>query len=202
MRTIWLQLMAGLMVFLAVESAGQSAEGIRRFDVVSERNIFNRHRSAPKPPEPEPVVSAVEADPVVRERIVLNGVMIDGTNAFGFFDGDDSEYRKVVRQGGEIGGLKLLRLTSSAVVLGSGTNEWTVRVSDELEREGDEPWVVVANHGRSPTRSGGGYTADSSGSGESGGEESSGDSGDGDGEAGMSDVLKRLLEKRRKEAGE
>jgi hypothetical protein len=122
------------------------------FKIVTERNIFNSHRSARYAPR-------TEATPQARvDSFALVGTMSYEKGLFAFFDGTSSEYRKSLQINDQIAGFKIAGIESAFVKLASPTNEIQLPVGMQMRREdkgewrlGAQPDVPATRSERSPT---------------------------------------------------
>lgn len=158
--------------------------------LLRERNIFNPNRRGPvredreRTPEPEPQ----------RESFQLIGALTTPEQQLAFFDGSNSDYRRVINVGELIAGFKVTAITTTSVQLEHDTNQIEVAVGTGMERVGDNPWETSSAPFRStPITSENSATNDSTdtsteSTSPSGGEEN--------------DILKRMLERRRQEASQ
>lgn len=164
------------------------------FRVVVERNIFNASRSGR--------ASSRERDtrrPSRVESFGLVGTMSYEKGPLAFFDGTATEYRKALKPGDAIAGHRVEAVRPSAVTLNHGTNSFELRVGAQMRREDDGEWKASGQFDVAAFSNGGGSSrGPSGGSASASGGSSSGSSSGGGGD--MSEVLKRLMEKREKES--
>lgn len=148
------------------------------FQIVSERNIFNPHRSKRSgdrpPPRPEPEKR------VKMDRFALLGTMSYEKGRYAFFDGSSSDFRKVAKPEDLIAGFKITEIAPTCVKL-QLTNGTLLElcVGMQMKRSEDADWQLA------------GRADGSNGSSSSGSSSSSGNS-----TPESDDVLKRLLQRR------
>jgi hypothetical protein len=151
------------------------------FRIVAQRNIFDPNRrvrtqSNEAPPE----------RPKRIENFTLLGAIAYDKGNFAFFEGSNSDYRKSVKAGDSIGGLKVAEVAPNHVTFEAGEGKTLeLPVGSQMKRTEGEEWKVGGRAESGSTSS----TSSSSSTDSS----SSGGTSSGNGEA--SDVLKRLLEK-------
>ena len=170
------------------EPKEEKEEGIdlKSFDVVIKMNIFDPERGTP-PPKPRP---ATPPPPPVPDRMSLKGTLVEPGKSHAFLDGNQSDFRKVAELNASVGDFKLKEITSEYAILSlEEGNEFKLMVGDELERPPEGEWKLISNSGRSGFSSGSGMGSASAPS------SSSND------ESEMSDVMKRLMERRKQQMG-
>jgi len=149
------------------------------FQIVSERNIFNPHRSKRSGERPPPTRMEPEKR-VTMDRFALLGTMSYEKGRFAFFDGSSLEFRKVARPEDLIAGFKITEIAPTCVKL-QLTNGTLLElcVGMQMKRSEDADWQLA------------GRADGSNGSSSSGSSSSSGNS-----TPESDDVLKRLLQRR------
>jgi hypothetical protein len=182
--------------FAAAQSNGipgpSDYSGFTRF--ITERNIFDPNRYAhdtTKPYKPRHVTRSAPA-------FTLVGTMNYEKGMFAFFDGNNSDLRKVLYQSdsNSIAGYKMTGITLTGVTLQSTDGKKTIqmKIGDVMRQEGTE-WQLTAQGGlgadESSAQSATTSTPDESGS----------DSASSTPPSGMeqNDVLKRLMQQREQE---
>lgn len=160
----------------AEADSGPTSLDFSAFRKIADRNIFNSGRSARSARSGErPRVPRVESLTVV-------GTMAYGKGDLVFFDGSSGSYRRALKLGDTIAGHKVVAITAEQVELEADGKKFKLNVGGTLRREDEGPWEVSSSGvshavaASAPTNS----SAESSG-----------------GE--VSDVLKRLLQKRAQE---
>ena len=108
------------------------------FKIITDRNIFNSHRSARyRAPR--------ESGPQARvDSFALVGTMSYEKGPFAFFDGTSSEYRKALKVDERIAGFKVADIEPAYVKLASPSNEIELAVGMELRREDKGQWRLSA----------------------------------------------------------
>jgi hypothetical protein len=131
-----------LLASTALTEAQTNSNTVNRLDysnfkIIPDRNIFNPHRRAGVKDQSrrEPRASHVDS-------ISLVGIMSYNKGPFAFFDGNSSEYRKVLKRGDSIAGYKLTKIEPNSAKLTSSTNELELRVGMQLRREENGNWHV------------------------------------------------------------
>ena len=182
-------------LFCACLAVAQSAkqtwtqdETFEAYRVVIDRNIFdpNRRQKREGPPPPAPAAAPAPA----REHIDLTGVLLSAEATVAFFEGSREEYAKVLKAGDTIAGHTLTGINSDRVVFAKGEGTFELPVGGRLKQTGDEEWQVQEREGALGTQV-------SLGSGDS--TSTTGSSGSDSTSSSGSDLLKRMLERRKKE---
>jgi len=177
----------------AEEPKKESSTDMNSFDVVVKMNIFDPERGTPAP-RPRP---PVEAPPPRPERIALKGTLVEKEKAHAFLDGTNSEFRKVAELNAQVAEFTVKEIASTHVVLVQGEKEFKVMVGDELEKPFEGEWAIISTGGQGGFSSGASMGR-ASASGSSRGSSSSPPLDEG----AMSDVMKRLLERRKQQMGQ
>ncbi|MCP5516469.1 MAG: hypothetical protein H7A45_04325 [Verrucomicrobiales bacterium] len=183
-------------------SGTPDSRSYERFRLIEERNIFNSERRKPLPagrtPPPEPT------RPPRTQTISLNGTICYESKAFAFLGGSESEFRGIFSPGDKVGNLTLATVDSHGVTLTGGEAPLRVPVGQGLQRSGDDPWRVSSvtsgafassnsTGDRRPSSVSGSPPADNpAAAAESGGAES----------GGMSEIMRRMMERRRAQTGQ
>ena len=175
-------------VVVTRDALSSSRLDLPSFRIISERNIFDPHRSPhltrtapPTRREPERTERRTRT-----ESFVLLGTMSYDKGSFAFFEGSSSQYQQVLKPADSIAGYKIAAITSTLVRLES-TNGQAIEmpVGMQLKRQDEGEWTLSARAeslGSSPRASVSGDRP--------GGSISSGDA---------SEALKRLMQKREQE---
>lgn len=155
------------------------------------RNIFDPTRQSGRSTEGRREREA----PVRVEALRLIGTMLHEGRAFGFFDGSSSSFRQVLSPGEAIAGMKLASVTTAGVELAEedGTVHW-IPVGSGLRREGEGVWSLAEGSVRSreerdATAADGSEAAASE----------PGDSATAGAGSESDDIVKRMMERRRRE---
>jgi hypothetical protein len=117
-----------------------AATNYSSFQIIVERNIFdpNRYARAPhsrgRPTSPSaPYFSLV-------------GTMSSRNGMLAFFDGNDSDYRKVISPDGTIAGYKVVEITLRGVKLkAAGKPVEKMKVGAQMRQEGKDEWKLVGS---------------------------------------------------------
>jgi hypothetical protein len=177
---IWL----GLGLASAVSVGSHAAEpdaGFSSFRLVQSRNVFDPDRRAPR--AAAPVRESVS--PAREDIIMLTGTMVQPDRALAFFGGSRPEYRKVLGLASEVAGYTLVSITSSHVELERDGEQLRLRVGHGLRRQGDGAWETtneIPPPGSSPPAT---IAGPASGDAPSGGA--------------ISDLMKRMMQRRQQE---
>lgn len=168
----------------AGESAAKAAEAdsgatsldFSAFRKIADRNIFNSGRSARTARAGErPRVAQVESFTVVGTMTYAKGDVV-------FFDGSSGSYRRALKLGDTIAGHKVVAIATEQVELEADGKKFKLNVGGTVRREDEGPWEVSSSGVSHAVAA----SAPTNGSAESSGGE-------------VSDVLKRLLQKRAQE---
>ncbi|KAB2671263.1 MAG: hypothetical protein DVB31_05085 [Verrucomicrobia bacterium] len=186
----------------AMPADDSAANGSRKiefadFRLVGDRNIFNPNRSARAARNGR----GVERKPVRIETFSLVGVMNYDRGDLAFFDSAAAAYRKNVRTNETIAGYRVAAVTPSEVKLEANGKTVVARVGTRFRRADEGPWELTAPGGvpaaepKPEPASADGTTdaepaADAAAEKETAGGGTSGE---------VSDVLKRLRQKREQE---
>jgi hypothetical protein len=158
------------------------------FQIIRTRNIFDPLRTG--------FVRQERPSGGQRSRVdafALVGTMSYSKGRFAFFDGSNSNYKKVIEPGGNIAGYTVKEVTQDAVTLAANGKEFQMKVGTQMRNQGNNKWLLA------------GHIIDDTAADETNGEtnseaaavESSGPPAGGSPEA--SDVLKRLMQQRQQE---
>jgi hypothetical protein len=74
----------------------------------------------------------------------LVGILASEKGDYAFFDGSNSDYRKVLQPGQSIANYKVLEMTPERVKIQSGTNLVELRVGTQMRRDNDV-WRLFEN---------------------------------------------------------
>jgi hypothetical protein len=149
------------------------------FHLITERNIFNPHRSGRA--DRSPPASRDSEHRSRTESFSLLGTMSYEKGRFAFFDGNNSQYRRVLRADDNIGGFKIAAVAPTCVRL-ENTNGQTIElcVGMQMAKQEEQEWQVREATGSSHSLS------------ETNSSAAAGDS---------DEVVKRLLQRREQEGG-
>lgn len=149
------------------------------FKIISERNIFNANRSSRSVRTNGP-----GQKPAQVESFSLVGTLISDKGIFAFFDGSSSGYKKALKAGEGIASYTIKEINSAGVKLETGGKETDLGVGMQMRRQDEGPWLVVTEPGSYasvPRPPAAGESEDAASNGE------------------VSDVLKKLMQKREQE---
>ena len=169
---------------------------------VTDRNIFDPNRVPHSPRS----TTTTRTKPRTKPRtggmtgIALVGTMSYEKGWFAFFNAGDSDNKKVIAAGGEVGGNQVKAISATVVTLvGDDKKEFTMKIGDQLHQDGAR-WRLTENSVDSGGSAAASETApaaesDSSSSGSTETPAAAAPSANLQG----NDILKRLMEKRAKE---
>ena len=169
---------------LAGMNNGAATLDYAAFKLIVDRNIFDPNRISRHGPGPS-------RPPKSFDSLTLVGTMTYEKGTFAFFDGTSSEYKKALRLADVIAGYKVASISPNGVKLASGTNQLELSVGAQLRREENGPWRPS-----SQTTS---YAATPDSTSTNAAAATSGPGSDTSSAGAVSDVLKRLMQKREKE---
>jgi hypothetical protein len=177
-------------------SAGRSARlDYAAFQAISERNIFNGSRSGQR-------AGSARGGSLRRsarvESFTLVGTLISDKGAVAFFDGSAAEYKKALKPGSSLAGFRVRDIVPDGAWIEAGTNVLAMRVGTAMRREEGGPWrrsTDGAAYAGAKTEAASNPAPAETG--EVAPEKPAAATAAPSGE--MSDVLKRLMEKRQKE---
>ena len=106
------------------------------FRLITERNIFDPNRMPH---------AAARPQSKVLESLTLVGTMAYAKGDFAFFDGNASEYKKVLKPADTIAGYKIESILPNSVKLVAETNHIDLAVGNQLRRQEDGNWTQVAS---------------------------------------------------------
>ena len=167
------------------------------FQIVLERNIFNPNRQ--KRVERRPVVQ--EAPPPQIDRFTLLGSMIDEASAYAFFVGSSSQFNSVLHVGDAIAQYKIVGIQSDGVTLECDGQQLSLQVGKGMQREDEGEWKVStdSSYARGSNRSRSRSSREPERSLASKSKETQSASADSSDSSDTSDLLKKMMEKRRQE---
>jgi hypothetical protein len=123
------------------ESRGRGAAGFEAFGLLELRNIFDSQRQ-PRVSGYAPPAQATPTAPVA-ESFVLRGVLLDQGDAVAFFEGSSPEYNASVKLGGIIGGHKLVEIRTDRVMLTSTRRKMELPVAFQMSHRSGGDWEVT-----------------------------------------------------------
>jgi hypothetical protein len=172
----------------AITNSPPSADSFQAFRIIAQRNIFNPNRYAGRtggPRNPRQIARA--------PGFSLVGTMIYEKGAFAFFDGTDSQYKKVLKPSDTIADYRVAEIAPSYVKLEAGGNQTTLSVGMQMKQI-DGKWELTEGTeslGRSSDNQSGAAASETTA--EAGSGTSSG------GGSGADAILRRLMQQREKE---
>jgi hypothetical protein len=110
------------------------------FKIVTDRNIFDASRTAPRP-------FVVRERPPVVDSFALAGTMSYGKGLFAFFDGNKSDYHVALETGGKIAGYTVNEICHDSVKMSVGTNQVELKVGMHMQRSEDGKWASTERGG-------------------------------------------------------
>jgi len=155
------------------------------FRIIVDRNIFDPNRVSRHG-------SRLNLPQRIYDSLTLVGTMTYEKGTFAFFDGTSAQYKKALRVTDAIAGYKVTAIAPNSVKLASGTNQLELNVGAQLRREEDGPWELAgtsASYEAMPSSSSTNATSTTS----------TAVGSDAAASGQMSDVLKRLMQRREKE---
>ena len=176
---------SALLSSVAQQPPGSEPPDSSRFKIISERNIFDPNRSVR-------VVRTDASEPAkqpVIQSFTLLGTMSYEKGEFAIFGGSDSQFRKVLKMSDQIAGFSITAIEANQVQMEKAGNTVELRVGMGMKRQDEGAWETTTDTPRaaSQPKESDSSSADSTKKGDPApaGEES--------------DILKRLLERRRQE---
>ena len=165
---------------------------------VTDRNIFdpNRVPHSPRSTTPPRTKPRTKSRSGGMTGIALVGTMSYEKGWFAFFNAGDSDNKKVIAAGGEVGGNKVKDISATSVTLvGDDKKEFTMKIGEQLHQSGSR-WKLTDNAAASSSEPAPAAEGDSAGN--SGGTTEA-PAAAAPANLGENDILKRLMEKRAKE---
>jgi hypothetical protein len=178
----------------AVEAKSDGETDFSAFKIIGDRNIFNPNRVASRPERsgrnwnrPKPA-----------ESISLAGVMLYEKGNLAFFNASDPAYKKPLKVEGRVAGFKIASIDLHSVKLEGPTNEIELRVGMSL-RKGEGGGWSVSTAPPEPAPSAETNAPDAAAAPGSANVKTNDDAKTGGPAASPSDVLKRLMERRKQQ---
>jgi hypothetical protein len=197
---VLLLLFASSQSLMAQETNSASATGrvdYQNFRIISERNIFNPNRSGRSDrtdyrTRREPERGRTRSSPA----FALIGTMSYEKGQFAFFDGTSVDYRKVLKPDESIEGYKVTEVGGNFVMLQGNGKEIYLEVGGRMRKQQEGDWTVSS--GGEAFES---FTAEEGETAPAEGEKTEGASTNAAPAAAgeVSDILKRLMQKREQE---
>ena len=135
----WLVVLVMTHGFFAAAQQTNAPAGtdFQAFRIIAERNIFDPNRF------PHTARSARRTTNNRAPAFSLVGTMSYKKGMLAFFDGTDSEYRKVLSQNGVIAGYKVTDITLRGVNLESAGKAVEMKVGAQMRQEGKDEWRLA-----------------------------------------------------------
>ena len=185
------------------------------FEIILNRNIFDPNRTTDRrKPSPQEEAAANKAtavegasneeklDEFKSEEMALVGTIIDGPTAVAFFTSESSDFKTVAQRGEMVGEFRLAEIRTEHVKLESEGKTIQLPVGSRMSSQRNGDWIIALNSPATPkpkneNPSEGSQEGNTSNppEGASGSSSSTPSPASGDG---TDDVLKRLMERRRK----
>lgn len=173
-------------------SSNSSRIDFNSFRIVSERNVFDPTRTGRRSYQDQPVRRQAPS-----EWFTLVGTLSSDQGTFAFFNGTSSELRKTAKPGDSIAGYKITEISHDYVKLGAGSNQTiNLPMQAQMRRQEGGPWSLG---GRVETSASAPSPAPSETKTTESGTSSSTSSSSSSSNGAISDVIKRMMERRDKE---
>jgi hypothetical protein len=131
------------------ESEPREAESIRQgvdfdsYSFILDNNIFDSNRQDRARLEAERRKNQQSSIPV--NRFALVGTMHNEGEAFAFFTGTDRDFRSVLKVDQEIAGYTVKEINKEVVKLERDGTAFEFGIGMEMTRKGDDPWELIQN---------------------------------------------------------
>lgn len=206
--------MAGWASAQEEQKEAVSSVTFEAFEIIVNRNIFDPNRKSDrKKPTPEELsasadtkngaTSEEESDNFKSDEVALVGTLIDGSTAVAFFTSETSDFKTVAQVGESVGDFKLAEIRTDCVRLEDHGKTIDLPVGSRMSSQKDGAWSIGMNPRPVPSPSGGPGPAPTT---EGGSAKPAGETTppspeatpSGAASSGVDDVLKKLMERRRK----
>jgi hypothetical protein len=117
--------------------AATNATDYSSFQIVVERNIFDPNRYAHTPRSRRHSISPSAP------YFSLVGTLSSRNGMLAFFDGNDSDYRKVLSPDGVIAGYKVVEITLRGARLEAGGKPVVMKVGAQMRQQGKGEWQLA-----------------------------------------------------------
>lgn len=130
------------LIFLGLLTCPNWAIGVEKappfetYKIILDRNIFDSTRS------PLPSPRNRQREEIRPDRIRLTGVFISRKEAVAFFEGSRSQFNSALRPNERIGGLRLLEIRTNHVKLAKNNQILELPINAQMERTGDREWAI------------------------------------------------------------
>jgi hypothetical protein len=112
---------------------------IDSFKIIGTRNIFDPFRTGfVRDPGTRRQTQRVDA-------FALVGTMSYSKGQFAFFDGSNTQYKKVIEPGGNIAGYTVKEVTQNAVTLAANGKEFQMKVGTQMRNQGNNKWLLAGH---------------------------------------------------------
>ncbi len=190
----WLVQAAVLVIagsVMAQETNSASRLDFPAFRIIAERNIFNPSRSGRSPRSYERPRSERR---VRTEAFALRGTMSYEKGRFAFFEGTSSDYRKALEAADTIAGFKIAAVGPDSVKLESNGKQIELQIGMQMKKPEGGDWELASGTDSVDIAAAAPASADTNAT-QNSQKTEAGSSG------GVSDILKRLMQKREQELG-
>jgi hypothetical protein len=119
--------------------AAMNATNYSSFQIITERNIFDPNRYAHAPHSHGHSISRSAP------YFSLVGTMNYRNGMIAFFDGNDSDYRKVLSPDGIIAGYKVVEITQRGVKLEAAGKPVAMKVGAQMRQENKGEWQLAGS---------------------------------------------------------
>jgi hypothetical protein len=184
---IFITLLVAVLFFPVATEAADKPD-FKDFNIVANRNIFDSERTPSQEGSHRP--RNVPKDPPEEFRLV--GVMINGKDSTAFFDGSRSDYKGQWKRGDIIAGFKIRIIRTGGLLLEKDSRRVVMPVATVMKKDEQNGWQLsksATNVAKPPEPA-------SSSPQDAKGEAKGAVKGP---EAGGGDILKKLMERRKKE---
>jgi len=120
------------------------------YEIVLKRNVFDATRQPYQEPKPAPAPIPKPAPPPVAKTLTLAGVFMADARSLALFVGGDKTCTNVA-VGEELAGLTILAVDSAGARLKAGEKSMQVAVGEQLSDGGKGEWSVVGRAEQAPS---------------------------------------------------
>ena len=142
-------IMACLAVCLQLPAAPK-VPAFADYEIVLKRNVFDANRQPYREPEPPPVPVDKPEPPPVAKTLTLAGVFMADARSLALFVAGDKTCTNVA-VGEELTGLTILAVDSAGARLKAGEKSIQVAVGEQLSDGGKGEWSVVGRAEQAPS---------------------------------------------------
>lgn len=121
-------------------STAVTSNSIAAFKIIHERNIFNANRI----PVSARQVRITNAPPPKSYSFTLVGTLLSEKGHYAFFDGTESQYNTVLKEGEQIAGHTITEVVNDSIQLQT-TNDLKIElpIGMQMKRQEEGPWQVI-----------------------------------------------------------